>query len=91
LNPADAILAIIADEYDRNPALRASLAAELHTLGTTPIPEASLERVWMRMLGECSTAHAAEADSPHESQGITAHAPLLAPTAPAFGRGVGGG
>jgi hypothetical protein len=56
--------------------------AELRTLGTIPIPEGSAERVWMRVLGECSTAHAAEADSPHHEPGITAPFSPFAPDRP---------
>jgi hypothetical protein len=80
MTPADAILAIIADAYDHNPAFRASLAAELYTLGTIPIPEGSAERVWMRVQADMDQA--VESTRPLLLEGIAARIPFSSPDRP---------
>jgi hypothetical protein len=90
MTPADAILAIIADAYDHNPAFRESLTAELHALGTIPIPEGSAERTSALMQAELHQA--AECTSPGLLEGITASIPFSSPDGPRSApiRGAGG-
>lgn len=45
------------------------LIRELQLLGEVDVPQATLERVWLRVLGECSTVKA----------GVTATTPLKVP------------
>lgn len=76
---ADAILAIVADDMDRNP----DLVRRLRALGRVEIPEGSPERVWMRVRRGSAKAGEARIPAQGSPDAGVPRTPFTPATAPA--------